>query len=132
MSTSWPQLSNFRSPISEGLGHVCASDALIPGEVGNRPGNLPDAMKAASGQTEPRHRLAKHGVAALVGSAVILHTASVEPGIRTSLPGELDIAGCRDTAADGRAALTIGPGRELVLGEGTHLELQIDTIEQRT
>jgi hypothetical protein len=132
MSSSWRRVSGVGSPISERLGHVRAGDPVIAGEVRNRPGNLADPMKPSRGQPEAGHRLAQHRVAALVRGAVILYPAGVEPGIRTSLAGQLEVPRRRDTGSDHSAFLATRPGRELVFRERTDLELEIDAIEQRT
>jgi len=117
------------------LGHVLRGYPLTSLQVSDSAGDLEDAVVTARGKAQAAHRLLEEPGALGRRRAEAAHLASAHPSVHAcSGAGQARALSltCRlDPSADDRRGLASSP-REIGIGHGGHLEVEIDPVEERT
>jgi hypothetical protein len=119
----------------ERFGQVDRSDLGLPGQVGDRPGDLENAVVGASCQLKLGHRLADEGSAGVVEAAHVPyvrrpHVGVGDPSIRRQAL-TLAVPGSFHAAPDGFGRLAQPIVGEFLELDPRHVHVQVDPIEQR-
>src|SRR5215472_12941972 len=117
------------------LGHVLRGYPLTSIQVSDSAGDLEDAVVTARGKAQAAHRLLEEPGALGRWRTEAAHLASAHPGVhahsRAGQARALTLACGLDPRADGRRGLTPSR-REIGIGHGGHLEVEIDPVEEWT
>jgi len=119
------------------LGEVGHVDGVMTGEVGDRASEAEHAVERASGESEAADRGAEQLLAGAVDAAMGAHVGGRHHGVGVDAVAiaestQLPCAGIGDAGADARGGIGGGGAEELAVGEGGHLDVEVDAVEQRT
>lgn len=107
-------------------------ECVLPRKIGDRARHLENAVIRARRQSETCDRLLQYHCAAGIRGAVAVHLPARQRKVRFSLALELARARIRNAAANCCGSLTLYFVRELFLRHGWHLDLEVDSVEQRS
>ena len=119
------------SPQLDGLGDVAGADLFAGGKVGDGARDLLDAVEGARREAEPGSGLLQQCRPGLIGLAVCVDVLRRQPGVRLALPGLLAGECCGDTPAYVFRAFAVGRLLQRFGGNGRHVDVEVDAIEQR-
>ena len=110
---------------------MLAADRAGGAEIGDGAGDAQDAVKAARRPAEARRHALQELRCGSIETAMLVERAAGERAVGDALAIERALARDRDALRDDRARLAVGAAGELCGGDGGHLDLQVDAIEQR-
>ena len=117
------------------LGHLLHGYPLTSLKVSDSAGDLEDAVVTACGKAQAAHCLLEEPGALGRWRTEAAHLASAHPGVHprsgAGQASALTLARGLDPCADDRRGLTPSR-REISIGHGRHLEVEIDPVEEQT
>lgn len=116
----------------DGFGDVRAGDMGRAGQVGDGAGNFQYSVIAAGGELKFAHGVLEQLRALAVRQAMAVDVAGFERGIGFALPLSLQGVGGGDARPDRRRSFSGVAGGQLGFGDGGNVDMQVDSVEQRS
>ena len=123
----------FRLAVLEGFCQVFGLDVRLASEVGNRPGELQNAMVTAGSQFQLAHGSLHQGFPIrrdlAIGADLFGGHIRVRGQLRSSEPGQLPLPGCFHSHPDLAGRLTCSLTAELLVIYTRHLQMNVNPVE---